>query len=128
MTTKMDNEHQEYLMSREETKGLEKTADEMFEELGYEKKTYDSEENKKYHAEGIQYIKYDGLKNKQDELERCGIYGEQFIEFLTYHKNIEAYSIRTFRDGSKTKPSSCFLKIGEIKAINKKIKELGWEE
>lgn len=76
-----------------------KTADEMFEELGYEKDI-----NVSY---GL--IRY----NKDDK---------QFIRFIIEEKCVEANTI------SENRIDILSLNMQELQAINKKVEELGWDD
>ena len=75
----------------------EKTADEMFENLGYEKDI------------GVSYglIRY----NKEDK---------QYIRFIIEEKCVEANTVR------KNRIDVLNLNMQELQAINKKVEELGW--
>lgn len=77
----------------------EKTADEMFSELGFKKK------------EKGQYIEYIKVNNSIRE--------EYVISFM-----METIMATLYVDGYIKKPLA--LEIRELQAINKKVQELGW--
>ena len=103
-----------------------KTADELFEELGYEK--YDNHpeeteklETNKWTTQDCRVIEY-----KQSEVIRGELY-ELFIRFHIVGEKIEIgagkrpQEIRTM--SLKLNP---ILNLRELEAINKKCQELGW--
>ncbi len=74
-----------------------KSADEMFEELGYEKEIV---------ANGVEYYLGDGVNEKEiDFLENAAGEMEKRIWIDDFH----------------------FITLQELKAINKKVEELGWK-
>lgn len=77
----------------------EKTADEMFEELGYEK-NIDTPTN----------LIYQNKKNNKE------------IRFYKIYKCIETSLI----EFEESEGNSIFFTMQELQAINKKVEELGW--
>ena len=98
-----------------------KTADELFKELGYEKKEFIYDEKHRY-SNGIQYIKEDA----KSEMERVGFITKQVIEIYYYHKEILKYHTQTFKDGRISRWDLAIFKLEELKAINQFCKEKGW--
>lgn len=80
-----------------------KTADEMFEELGY----------KKFDNKNVKKIRFIKRMNKTTIA---------YISFHKVHKRIEVYFYDSEECVEMTKP----ILIEELQAINKKVKELGW--
>ena len=87
----------------------ELTADEMFEKLGY-KRTEEVIDD--LYNNGIQYTKRD------KDIKKC-------IEFYYYHKEILTYTEQAI-ENEITRWKIATLNLKELKAINKKVKELGW--
>ena len=85
----------------EATKNREKTADEMFEELGY-KKIIDNKTELVY---------------EYNEM----LLGERFI-----HRFLFAKVLKLVFSYGKDLEMTCGFDIKELKAINKKCEELGW--
>ena len=92
----------------------EKTADEMFKELGYEIAEEVSEKTDKYGC-GIQLKKEMLFKTK-------------YIEFYYYHKTICIIEdhYMDYVDGKIASCKGFSLNMQELQAINKKCKEMGW--
>lgn len=103
----------------------EKTADEMFEKLGYEKFDNHPEGEKtepnKWTTQDCRVIEYE-----QEETIK-GIFYTLFIRFHIEGKVIEIGASEK-REGYKemSKYRNPILNIEELQAINKKCKELGW--
>lgn len=104
MVIKMeDDDFEDWLIAREECIGMEETADEMFEKLGYEK----------IDKKGLKHIQYVRQINKNTK------------ENITFHKTfkkVEVYFYDYEDYEELTKP----IAMQELKAINKKVEELGW--
>lgn len=92
--------------------GVEKTADKMFEELGYEITEENNSKNK--YDNGIQFMKKERSVKK-------------YIEFYYYHKQIVIYTDQYIYEKIK-RWESTIINMQELKAINKKCEELGWKE
>lgn len=86
-------------------------ADKMFEELGY-KISEEVDEKKDKYGCGIQFKKETNITSK-------------YIEFYYYHKQICIYEEQFIRNES-VRHKSNYLDMQELKAINKKVEELGW--
>ena len=79
-------------------------ADEMFEELGYEKIV---------------------------ELKEPDDYDNGVIELILYRDEVKGFEIEFWNDRTISKSSNydeSYLTIEELQAINEKVKELGWNE
>lgn len=87
----------------------ESEADKLFEELGYK---ITEEVTDDFYNNGIQYT-------KQDK------YIKKYIEIYYYHKEIVIYTEQII-DGKIIRWKSAVLGREELKAINKKVEELGW--
>lgn len=89
----------------------EKTADELFEELGYE----------------ITEIKKDGTK--EDGIQFMQKYRDvtKIIEFYFYYKTVFIKTTQNIRD-EIVEWGCTHINMQELTAINKKVKELGWEK
>ena len=104
----------------------EKTADELFEELGYEKYDNHPEEDKK-----AEVNKWTTQDCRVIEYEQSGIIKEElytlFIRFHIVGKRIEIGANKKPKDiktmSLKLNP---ILDSKELQAINKKCQELGW--
>lgn len=88
-----------------------KSADEMFKELGYKITEILKLEENEYFC-GIQFEKEEIITKK-------------YIEFYYYHKSIVIYSEMKI-NGEIKKTNSAIIDIKELQAINKKCEELGW--
>lgn len=102
----LDKEELEYTRNMREINKIispeEKTADKMFEELGYEKIDYTNSIDKTF----IEYIKHFKLKR------------DRIIAFYL-DKTIAVFEEIAHKD--------CFT-MQELQAINKKVEELGWKK
>lgn len=116
------------LISREETSGysFEKTADEMFKELGYEKYDNHPEEDEnpevnKWTTQDCRVIEY-----KQSETIR----GELYTLYIRFHIVGERIEIGAYKKPKEIRTMSLklnpILNSKELQAINKKVEELGW--
>ena len=85
------------------------TAGEMFKNIGYK---VTEEVTDDLYNNGIQYTK------KEKYIKKC-------IEFYYYHKEILIYTEQTIKN-KITRWKIATLNLKELKAINKKCKELGW--
>ena len=84
----------------------EKTADQMFEELGYEKIV-------------------------EHEFKLPDDYDDGVTELILYRDEVKGLEIEIWNDRTISKTSNydvSYLTIEELKAINKKVEELGWNE
>lgn len=103
----LDKEELEYTRNMREINKIispeEKSADEMFEELGYEKSNYGYK---------IIYTKTDG-----DDFFVITIMTEAKLIFAEIDDGCDEIERRTFG-----------IQIQELQAINKKVEELGWIE
>lgn len=100
----------------------EKTADEMFEDLGYEK--YDNHPEEDFPSEPNMFTTQDIRRlyyEQKGELEN-GVEILQHIEIDLISKNVVGWT-KVDREFSVVP-----LSFEELQAINKKVKELGWNE
>lgn len=79
-----------------------KRADEMFEELGYKK--IENGKDKVFH---IEYVKYDKQEDKSITIQ---FWNDESFDKINNFEEVE------------------YITMQELKAINKKVEELGWEE
>lgn len=97
-------------------------ADEMFEELGYKKTENHQEkaipEGNWWTTQDNPYIKYTGV------MEKDGVRSSMFIEFMTDSKLIQLGASESGKNYHVFR--NPLLNINDIKAINEKVKELGW--
>lgn len=96
-----DLDEEEYIATRR-LNGLDKTADEMFEEIGYKKI----------------------VEHEFTELE----YGEE-TELILYKDEIKGTEIEFWNDKTISKTIQydvSYITMPELQAINKKCQELGW--
>lgn len=99
----------------------EKTADEMFEELGYEK--YDNHPEEDYPPEPNMWTTQDERLIKYTQKgEVRGQYAREVICFYPKAKNVVCSAF------IGNKATVVPLSIQELQAINKKCQELGWLE
>ena len=99
---------------------LEKTADELFEELGYEK--YDNHPEQDFPPEPNMFTTQDvrRLYYEQTGVLENGMKGLEHIEFDLIKKNVVCWA--RINDRFVLVP----LSMQELQAINKKVLELGW--
>ena len=99
---------------------LEKTADELFEELGYEK--YDNHPEQDFPPEPNMFTTQDvrRLYYEQTGVLENGMKGLEHIEFDLIKKNVVCWA--RINDRCVLLP----LRMQELQAINKKVLELGW--
>lgn len=95
----------------EATRKMGKTADEMFEELGYMISEEIDKRKDKYSC-GIQFKKENNITVK-------------YIEFYYYHKQICIFEEQYIRD-EIVRHKCNILDMQELQAINKKCEELNW--
>lgn len=98
----------------------EKTADEMFEELGYVK--YDNHPEQDFPSEPNMFTTQDvrRLYYEQKGTLRTGVEGVEHIEFDLIKRNVVCWA--KINDRFVLVP----LSMKELQAINKKVEELGW--
>lgn len=101
----------------------EKTADELFEELGY-KKIEKHQEKKlpkenEWTTQDNPYIEYLG------ETDKDGVHYSMFIQFMTDCKKIQLGGCESGKNYQVFR--NPILNLEELKAINKKVEELGWK-
>lgn len=106
----------------------EKTADEMFKELGYKKYDNHPEEDEKLEAN--KWVTQDCrvIEYKQSET----IYGEFYTLYIRFHTVGKSVEIGVNKRPKEIRTMSLklnpILNSKELQAINKKVEELGWNE
>ena len=100
----------------------EKTADEMFDDLGYKK--YDNHPEDDYPYKSYTWTTQDSrhLYYEQKGILRTGVEGLEHIEFDLIKKNVICWA--KINDRFTLVP----LSMKELQAINKKVEELGLNE
>lgn len=104
----------------------EKTADEMFEELGYKK--YDNHPEEDENPEGNKWTTQDCriIEYKQSEM----IKGELYTLFIRFHITGKRVEIGADKKPKEIRTMSLrlnpILNSKELQAINKKCQEMGW--
>lgn len=104
----------------------EKTADEMFEELGYKK--YDNHPEEDENSEGNKWTTQDCriIEYKQSEM----IKGELYTLFIRFHITGKRVEIGADKRPEEIRSMSLrlnpILNSRELQAINKKVEELEW--
>lgn len=99
------------------------TAKEMFENLGYVQIIHEFDTGLYESCNGIQYLKED----PESEMERVGMMSTKCIEFYFMHKEIVIASKYKHRNGSESSGDAGILSLKEFEAIQKQVKELGWQ-